>query len=242
MERQSRGPELVAFSALRPWTCTECGGTGELLVMEGEGPLCLVCADLAHLVFLPAGDAALTRRARRASSLSAVVVRFSRARRRYERQGVLVERAAIDAAERECLADAEARERRRQRDRQRRAAEDEALFESFAAEILRLFPACPAMRARAIAHHAAARGSGRVGRSAAGRTADPTAVELAVIASVRHEETDYDALLMAGFDRATARARVRDDVECVLDRWRARPAPTSVSRARPRADAGPGRP
>jgi hypothetical protein len=219
VERQTEPPELVAISALRPWTCTECGGTGELLVLEGEGPLCSVCADLGHLVFLPAGDAALTRRARRASSLSAVVIRFSRARRRYERQGVLVERAAIEAAERECLADAEARERRRQRGRLRRAAEDAALFETFAAEILRLFPACPPMRARAIADHAAARGSGRVGRSAAGRSADATAVELAVIASVRHEETEYDALLMGGLDRATARARVRADVERVLERW-----------------------
>jgi hypothetical protein len=220
VEGQAQPAELVAISALRPWTCTECGGTGELLVLEGEGPLCLPCADLGHLVFLPAGDTALTRRARRASSLSAVVVRFSRARRRYERQGVLVERAAIEAAERECLADAEARERRRQRDRERRAAEDDALFEAFAAEILRLFPACPPMRARAIAHHAAVRGSGRVGRSAAGRAADATAVELAVIASVRHEETEYDALLMRDLDRATARARVRADVEGVLDRWR----------------------
>jgi len=43
---------------------------------------------------LPSGDAALTRRAKRASGLSVVVVRFSRARRRYERQGILVEEEA----------------------------------------------------------------------------------------------------------------------------------------------------
>ena len=48
--------------------------------------LCMSCADMDHLVFLESGDAALTRRAKRASRLSAVVVRFSRARRRYERQ------------------------------------------------------------------------------------------------------------------------------------------------------------
>ena len=66
-------------------------GTGDLLLMEDAGPLCMDCSDLDHLVFLPAGDPALTRRARVASGLSAVVVRFSRSRGRYERQGLLVE-------------------------------------------------------------------------------------------------------------------------------------------------------
>src|ERR1700754_2042950 len=55
-------------------------------------------------------------------------------------------------------------------------------------------------RADAIALHAAARGSGRVGRSAAGRALDRDAVCLAVVASVRHVDTDYDALLMSGVD------------------------------------------
>ncbi len=77
-----------------------------------------------HLVFLPAGDAALTRRAKRASRLSAVVVRFSRSRRRSERQGILVEEAALERAELECLADEEARTRRRVREEARRAAAD----------------------------------------------------------------------------------------------------------------------
>jgi len=58
--------------------------------MEDQGPLCMSCANLAHLVCLPSGDAALTRRARKHSGLSAVLVHFSRARKRYERQGVLV--------------------------------------------------------------------------------------------------------------------------------------------------------
>jgi hypothetical protein len=90
--------------------------------MEDRGPLCMSCADLAHLVFLPRGDAALTRRARKHSRLSAVVVRFSRARRRYERQGVFVQEAAIDGAEAECLADADARAGRGNRERERRVA------------------------------------------------------------------------------------------------------------------------
>jgi hypothetical protein len=85
----------VVVSPLREWTCSDCGGTGDLLIMDEPGPLCLACAEMDHLVYLPAGDAALTRRAKAASRLSAVVVRFSRAR--YERRGVLVEENALAA-------------------------------------------------------------------------------------------------------------------------------------------------
>jgi hypothetical protein len=48
-----------------------------------------------------------------------VVVRFSRARKRHERQGLLVEEAAVERAEQQCLSDEEARARRHERDRQR---------------------------------------------------------------------------------------------------------------------------
>jgi hypothetical protein len=81
--------ELVVISPLNDWTCHECQGTGDLLVMKGPGPLCLACAELDHLVFLGRGGAALTRRAKAASKLWAVVIRFSRTRERYERQGLL---------------------------------------------------------------------------------------------------------------------------------------------------------
>jgi hypothetical protein len=33
--------------------------------MENQGPICMTCADMDHLVFLPAGDATLTRRTKR---------------------------------------------------------------------------------------------------------------------------------------------------------------------------------
>ena len=123
--------------------------------MDDQGPLCLTCADLDHLVFLPAGDAALTRRTKKASTLSAVVVRWSRTRKRYERQGLLVEEPALEQAEEQCLADSDARMRRRERDAERRAGEDLDLQARFVAEIIRLFPGCPAERAEAIAGQAA---------------------------------------------------------------------------------------
>jgi hypothetical protein len=61
-----------------------------------------------------------------------------------------------------------------------------------------------------------------VGRTAAGRALNPEAIKLAVVASVRHEDTRYDELLMSGVDRAEARDRVWVEVEGVLEKWRGR--------------------
>jgi hypothetical protein len=220
---QDAPPDLLIIQPIKDWSCAECQGTGNLLIMDEPGPLCLVCADLDHLVFLPAGDAALTRRAKKASGLSAVVVRWSRTRKRYERQGLLVEEPALEQAEQQCLADEEARMRRRDRDRERRAAGDVELAASMASEIGRLFPCCPAGRAEAIARHTSLRGSGRVGRSASGRSLDEEAITLAVVASVRHEDTEYDSLLMSGVSREDARDRIRAAVDRILTGW-AQPA------------------
>ncbi|MFF1730151.1 DUF2293 domain-containing protein [Streptomyces sp. NPDC058247] len=215
------GPVVV--QPLKRRQCAECRrGPLDLLTLEDGAPRCLDCADLGHLVYLPRGDWALTRRAREGSSLSAVVVRFHRRRGRYERQGVLVEEAALARAEERCLADADARARRRARDAARRAAQDASFTAVFAREILRLFPGCPPDRAEAIAAHASLRGSGRVGRSAAGRALSRAAVTAAVRAAVRHTETEYDALLMSGVRRGEARRRIDAPMEAVLATWRAR--------------------
>ena len=219
-ERESRASDLVVIQPLnQEWKCTECGSSGSMLIMDGNGPLCLACADLDHLAFLPAGNTALSRRARQASGLSAVVVRFSRARKRYERQGILVEGEALQRAEAECLADEDARAARRIRDQERRAQQDSAYVEALGAEIRRVFPGCPGDRAAAIVAHASARGSGRIGRTAAGQALDEEAIRLAVVAAVRHQNTEYDPLLMSGVPRHEARQRVSGDVEETLGRW-----------------------
>ncbi|WUV15313.1 DUF2293 domain-containing protein [Streptomyces sp. NBC_01485] len=211
---------LVVVQPFRRKHCAACRrGPMPMVVLEDAAPRCLDCADLGHLVFLPRGDTALTRRSREESGLSAVVVRFNRRKGRYERQGVLVEEAALARAEERCLADAEARRRRRVRDARRRAAQDERFAETFAAEILRLFPGCPGDRARGIAAHASLRGSGRVGRSAAGRALSEGAVVSAVVASVRHLDTPYDRLLMSGMPRHEARRRIATEVEGRLREW-----------------------
>ena len=216
---QDSPPDLVVVQPIGDWTCAECHGTGDLLIMDDAGPLCLACADMDHLVFLPSGEAALTRRAKKASGLSAVVVRWSRTRKRYERQGLLVEDAALEQAEQQCLADEDARMRRRERERERRAAADVELQAAMIREIKRLFPGCPVSRAEAIARHTSLRDSGRVGRSAAGRSLDDEALTLAVVASVRHEDTDYDLLLMSGVGRAEARDQIRPSVDRILASW-----------------------
>ncbi|MEV7008288.1 DUF2293 domain-containing protein [Streptosporangium sp. NPDC051022] len=220
-ERQSKAPDLVAVESQQAWECAGCGGTGPYLIMENAGPHCLTCADMDHLVFLPAGDAALSRRAKKESGLAAVVVRFNSRRKRYERLGILVEEAALALAEERCLADEEVRLRRRERDRERRAGEDVEFQARMAGEIVRLFPGCPPERAEEISRHAGHRGSGRVGRTAAARVLDENAITLAVVASIRHLDTDYDRLLMSGVPRAEARDRIRADIDRVLGRWRA---------------------
>ena len=54
------------------------------------------------------------------------------------------------------------------------------------------------------------------------KTLPPTvAVWLATVAHVRHEHTDYDALLEEGYDRDSARFFVLDQINAVLTRWRA---------------------
>ena len=204
--QRPQNQELAVFWIIRDSACAECGaelGKGLFLRMEKDRPLCLACADLDHLVFLPRGNTALTRRARKYSTLSAVVVRFSRSRKRYERQGVLVEDQALGRAEQECMADAEARTLARARAAERRERVDERYVRAFAEHVKRVFPGCPTRNREAIAEHACLKHSGRIGRSCAARQFDESAIELAVRAHVRHQHTDYDKLLALGMERST---------------------------------------
>ena len=181
--------------------------------------MCLSCADLDHLVFLASGNAALTRRARKHSTLSAVVLKWSRARKQYERQGLLIEPQAPETAEEECLADAEIRELRRDRESVRREELDQRFVDQFAARIKELFPGCPAGRERVVAEHACRKYSGRVGRSASAKALDERAVRLAVTAHLRHLETNYDELLAKGHERGDARSAVEEDLFRALQKW-----------------------
>jgi hypothetical protein len=213
---------IVVFKLADASRCRACGikrQRGSFFRMEKSGIVCAVCLRIDHLVFLARGDAALTRRAVKHSKQHAIVVRFSRRRRRNERQGVLVERAALERAKRECEADAAKRQRVREKAAQHRAKKDERYIVEFAKRVGDLFPNCPAAEREVIAKHACQKYSGRVGRSAAAREFDQATIELAVRAHIRHCHTSYDALLAGGADRERARQRVRGAVKEVFERW-----------------------
>lgn len=204
-------------------SCDECGENlgrrAWITLTKDKGALCLACADLDHLIFLPSGDAALTRRTRKHSTLVALVLKWSRARKRYERQGLLVEAQALEEAEQECFADSEARARRKERETVRRTELDREYVKRFEMRVRELFPNCPPGREVAVAEHACLKYSGRVGRSAAAKSFDENAVRLAVIAHIRHTETQYDELLATGYERWEARAQVEKAVAQILSGW-----------------------
>jgi len=222
-KKTKRQNELKVFISSRDSKCDECGeelGHHAWIVLKGDkGAACLTCADLDHLVFLPSGDAAVTRRARKHSRLSAVVLKWSGARKHYERQGLLVEDDAVEKAEQECAADATQRAERRARATVRRAELDDQYIVRFAARVRDVYPHCPAGRESPIAKHACRKYSGRVGRSAGAKELDEQSVRLAVTAHVRHAETSYDDLLTSGFERTDARGIVRDQISDLLALW-----------------------
>jgi hypothetical protein len=227
----------VFISSLKS-KCDECGedlGTSAWITLkEDKGALCLSCGDLDHLMFLLSGDACLSRRAKKHSMLSAIVLKWSKSRKRYERQGLLVTEEGLRQAEETCLADADARERRRLRQQEQAAEHDQEYVRRFAAEVAHQFPRCPRLRAAKIAEHACLKYSGRVGRSAKAKALDSEAIRLAVSAHVRHTETQYDELLSRGDDRHEARLLVQDRVNDILARWSRSAKPQAANRPTPR--------
>ena len=216
-------PQLKVFVSRRGSVCKKCkkrlGRRAWVLSMGSQTARCLACARLDHLTFLPSGDAALTRRAKRRSDQFAVVLKFNQATRRYERQGLLVTQEAISAAKQECSDDEDARHRRRQREAKRREKADRAFVAKFAQRIRELFPNCPAGREQRIALHACQKFSRRVGRSAAAKKLDAVVVRMAVTAHIRHEETEYERLLEGGLKQTEARVKVRVEVNRVMQAW-----------------------
>jgi hypothetical protein len=220
----SKQNEIVVFILRTEAKCAECNKElfkGNFLRVENDRPLCMDCADLGRLEYLPRGDTAITRRATKHSPLRAVVVQWSRTRKRYERQGILASPAAIRQAEEECLADADLRLRRRDVAAERRDVDDQEYIATVAQEIKRLYPACPEGESEAIAAHACLKNSGRVGRCAAAKELDPGALRAAVVAHIRHVHTGYDNILGMFGNRAHARAQVSAKIDRVLAEWKA---------------------
>jgi hypothetical protein len=107
-EKLGKPPELVVFWARRESQCAQCKtelGSGSFLLMEQDQPLCMKCAQLDHLTYLRRGNPKVTRLAKEYSTRYAVVVQFSRTRKRYERQGLLVEKQAFERTTQETGVD-----------------------------------------------------------------------------------------------------------------------------------------
>lgn len=107
-EKLEEQPELISYIIINDSQCSQCKKEllkSNFLFMEADQPLCLSCAGFSNLIFLPSGDAKLTCRAKKYSAISLVVVKFSRARKRYERQGILVTEDAFQKARDETTED-----------------------------------------------------------------------------------------------------------------------------------------
>jgi len=99
--------ETVVFAIVRDSQCAQCKKElwkGDFLTKRGDCVLCMDCAGLGHLVYLRRGVARLSRLAREYSNQYAVVVQFSRSRKQYERQGILVEEQALEKAKSQHMA------------------------------------------------------------------------------------------------------------------------------------------
>lgn len=219
----SKEADQIVFILRSETQCGRCQcelDKRDFICLTGNDAICLKCAGLAHLEYLPAGDTAVTRRATKYSGLSVVVMKKSPARKRSERQGILVEAEAIRRAEAESAADAEKRaQQQKKKAAKRREKEDQAYIAAFAKAIAQQFPGCPQEDAQEIAGHACQKYSGRVGRSAAAKQFEPAAIRLAVIAHIRHTYTKYDSLLARHGDRHLARSEVQTKIEKVLYKW-----------------------
>jgi hypothetical protein len=135
---------------------------------------------------------ALERREEALAQGIVVAVAYRAHRRPHTR---LLTAEALGRAEAECLEDAEARALRREREAARRARLDEESVPEFARQLKERNPRCPQGEEQIIAARACRKYSGRSGRTAAAKAFDPEAIDLAVIAHVRHAHTDYDTLL-----------------------------------------------
>jgi len=206
-------------------TCGKCKKAiepgGEVVVYKGSDlGLCMRCSPFKNYVFVPAGDAALTRRSKKHSKLCGELLTWNRRIKRYHRLGIYVEEQALAQAEEECEADKLKREEKNKKAAVKREIEDKEYIQNFALATREQYPNCPRKREFTIAKHACAKYSGRVGRTADAKKFDEDMIERAVIAHIRHSETNYDELLSKGYDKRSVREQIYGDVQKILNKWK----------------------
>ncbi|TYP75230.1 DUF2293 domain-containing protein [Aquimarina intermedia] len=205
--------------------CSVCGKRipkGKSFVAESENHKgsCFTCSPFVGYVFLPSGDAALTRRSKKHSDRCAVVLEWNVRRKRFQRTGQLVQEMAIKIAEKECAQDAAIRAEKNKKAAIVREQQDRIYVAAFAKAIRARYPVCPSQREVAIAQHACEKYSGRVGRTADAKQFDAKMIDLAVEAHIRHTETNYEAQFGRGKGKKQIRSEVKTDIQQVLRQWR----------------------
>lgn len=98
-------------------------------------------------------------------------------------------------------------------------SESQEIIDSFAADLRERFPSCPESEILAIARHACAPASGRVGTSTTAE--DP--IRAAVVAYIRHQHTDYDDQLAVKRNRQSARDLILPVIHETLRKWQTVP-------------------
>lgn len=206
--------------------CSKCRKpvpVGAMFVAESENDrgTCFSCSAFTSYTLLPPGNVALTRRSKKHSTLCAVLLQWNQRRRRYERKGQYVETIAIITAKQECADDKEDRERKNIKAAEKRRILDQEYILNFGEAIRIHFPNCPPKREYEIAEHACEKHSGRVGRTAHAKQFDLSMIELAVIAHIRHVETNYDTQFGKGQAKKDIRAQLNGTINTILNSWRA---------------------
>jgi hypothetical protein len=193
MKPPSDSDAILVFPSQGEGDCAHCAAPlyqSAFVTFKNDTIACVKCGGLENLEFLPSGNTALTRRANALSAVKYVVLKFSRARKRYERQGILARPEILDQARRECAADEAADEAageaKRQASSARRDKQDAAHLAAFAARIRELDPSAPVGVEHEIAAHACRKHSHRVGRTAFAKELAPESIHLAVRAHIRH--------------------------------------------------------
>ena len=206
-------------------SCTKCKSKiakGEMFVAEKEEHkgICFNCSLFVNYTLLPPGDVALTRRSKKHSEFCGVLLFWNQRRRRYERKGQYVEAKAIEIAKKECVADAEKREAKNKKAALVREVKDKEYIEQFSAAIRQYYQNCPVGREVEIAQHACLKHSGRVGRSANAKQFDAEMIEQAVVAHIRHVETNYDSRFGKGQKKRDIRADLSSTIKRILLSWK----------------------
>lgn len=213
---------LTKKEKLKCMICGERIPLGKSFVAESENHkgTCFGCSPFGGYVMLPSGNAAMTRRSKKHSTLCGVVLIWNQRRKRYERQGQLVEENAIEKARLECEKDQAIRDEKNKKAAVVREIKDREYKIAFARAIRKRYHNCPVKREYDIAKHACEKYSGRVGRMADAKQFDAKMIDLAVEAHIRHAETDYDSRFGQGKNKKEIRSEIRYDVNHILRQWR----------------------